>query len=107
MTALITIYAATILIWATALLIATRTIKRQDKEMRELNADINRHLAATLHPRATYIATTNETCGFAYVTREVTIDGHNFTTLIKVFTDEDPNYNLREAEDLAKHLNEK
>lgn len=108
MTALtIIIYSATVLIWAAALYIATRTIKRQDKEMRELNADINRHFAATLHPRATYMATTNETCGFAYVTREVTIDGHNFTTLIKVFTDEDPDFNRREAEDLAKHLNEK
>lgn len=91
----------------TALYIATRTIKRQDKEMRELNADINRHFATTLHPRATYMATTNETCGFAYVIREATIDGHNFTTLIKVFTDEDPDFNRREAEDLAKHLNEK
>ena len=58
MTALITIYVATILIWVTALYIATRTIKRQDKEMRELNADINRHFAVTLHPRATYMATT-------------------------------------------------
>lgn len=108
MTALtIIIYAATVLILAAALYIATRTIKRQDKEIRELNADINRHFAATLHPWATYMVTTNETCGFAYVIREATIDGHNFTTLIKVFTDEDPDFNLREAEDLAKHLNEK
>lgn len=68
---------------------------------------ISTDTAATLHPRATYMATTNETCGFAYVIREATIDGHNFTTLIKVFTDEDPDFNLREAEDLAKHLNEK
>lgn len=107
MTAPIIIYATTILALATALYIATRTIKRQRSQIRELNEDIDRYMKAELHPAATYSATFNETFGYTYVTRHVQVSGGKHTTLIKVFTDEDADYNLREAEDLVKHLNER
>lgn len=127
MTALtITIYAATLLIWATALYIATRAIKRQRSEIREQSAKIDdlrnevlqvkieklgirdEQLAyeiANLIDGAEYKAEGNKVWRIAVID-----DGDRCTTihtLIKRFTDPDESFNLREAEDLAKHLNEK
>lgn len=106
MTALIIIYAATILIWATALLIATRTIKRQRSEIREQRLRIDRYIKCNNCTNPHYIVNTTED-GCIGVERICYEDGYIHSVVIKLFTDEDPDYNRREAEDLAKHLNEK
>lgn len=106
MTATIIIYAATLLIWAAALYIATRTIKRQQRKIRDLSASNERFYQAEASDKATY-ETAEALMGMVYVVRRVKIDGYEHTTIIKIFNDPDEDYNLREAEDLAKHLNEK
>lgn len=107
MTALtIIIYAATVLIWAAALYIATRTIKRQQRQIREQQQRIDRYIKCNNCTNPHYIVNTTED-GCIGVERFCYEGGYIHSVAIKLFTDEDEAYNLREAEDLAKHLNEK
>lgn len=134
MTALtIAIYAATLLIWMAALCIATRTNKRQRAEIHDLTeqnhsqrAKIADLLKEVLQARTENIGSHEEYLNYEIanyignaeykaegdkVWRIATIKDDNSSvciyTLIKVFDDPDPEYNRREAEDLANHLNEK
>lgn len=44
-------------------------------------------------------------CGYARVMRQAVVDGRTFPTLIKRFTDPDPDFNIREAKELCEILN--
>ena len=102
----IIIYIATILIWAATLCIATRTIKGQQREIHALSAANERFYQAEASDKATY-EMMETLMGIAYVVRRVKIDGYEHTTIIKVFSDDDPDFNRREAEELVDKLNEK
>lgn len=78
-----------------------------------LRASINRHIAAANDSAARY--TIRNRISFAddavnsewLVCRTSTQDGHSISSCIKTFSDPDPEFNRRQAEELVDHLNEK
>ena len=81
-------------------------------KIESLRASINRHVAATNDIAARY--TIRHRISFAddavnsewLVCRTSIQDGHTISTCIKTFRDPDPEFNRRQAEELADHLNE-
>lgn len=87
--------------------------------LKSLNKNLNERLAdyktANLKPDAYYVCkrACSDIClsphlwGEWAVVRQKVVGGYMYETLIKAFTDEDDDFNRREAEELAEKLNEK
>lgn len=88
--------------------------KELTNRLRVLEANQQEAQAAAHSSRATYktLFHVQDSGGYEIssewlVVREVCLYGRTYNTLIKAFTDEDDDFNRREAEELAEKLNEK
>lgn len=93
-----------------------RNFKRANRRMKELCKKVQRYREADCDETAFYCVKrlepyndnlNPELWGEWSVIRVTTIDGYMHHTLIKVFTDDDDDFNKREAEELCDKLNEK
>lgn len=101
-----------------AIMVAIRHYYRSDSLLRKNKAQqiqINAYRDANIDPKASYSVQRVETDNREYreyngcwgVCRRIAKRGYLITTTIKVFTDEDDEFNLREAEELCDMLNSK
>ena len=101
-----------------AIMVAVRHYYRSDSQLRKNRAQqiqINAYRDANIDPNAFYtvqrVKTDNpefrEYNGCWGVCRRIAKRGYFITTTIKVFTDEDDAFNLREAEELCEMLKSK
>lgn len=107
MTALKITYVITTLLYMTILAVFVLKIIRLKKQLREIEEELDRRITAKFSSKAKYNVHRTFDGEAMMVERAVDVDNHRYTTLIKLFNDPDPDFNRREAEDLAKHLNEK
>lgn len=107
MTALTITYVITTLLYMTILAVFVLTIIRLKKQLREIEEELDRRITAKFSSKAKYNVHRTFDGEATMVERAVDVDGYRYTTLIKIFNEPDQDYNLREAEDLAKHLNER
>lgn len=101
-----------------AIMLAVRLYYRSDNILRKnqaLNIRLNANRDANIDPDAVYMVQRVVTDRREYmhingcwgVCRRTTNRGYMFATTIKVFTDEDDDFNKREAEELCEILNSK
>lgn len=118
MTAITTIAIVLALFLGSAIAIAVRKHYEADnlrKKVESLQVKINDYRDASIEPVAFYlvqrVVTDNPEFrkynGCWGVCRQIYKRGYIFTTTIKVFTDDDDDFNLREAEELCEILNAK
>lgn len=91
---------------AFALILAVVVNRRLIKRNKELKEKIDRYIKADNCTTPSYFVN-KTTDGRIGVERSCLIDGYIHSTVIKLFTDHDQDYNRREAEELVKKLNEK
>lgn len=107
MTALTITYVITAPLYMTILAVFVLKIIRLKRQLQEIEVELDRRITANLSSKAKYNVHRTFDGEAMMVERAADVDNHRYTTLIKLFNDPDQAYNLREAEDLAKHLNEK
>ena len=90
---------------AIALILAVVVNRRHIKQIKELKEKIDRYIKADNCTTPSYFVN-KTTYGCIGVERGCLIDGYIHSTVIKLFTDPEQDYNLREAEELVEKLNE-
>lgn len=90
---------------AFALILAVVVNRRHIKQIKVLKEKIDRYIKADNCTTPSYFVN-KTTDGRIGVERSCLIDGYIHSTVIKLFTDSDQDFNRREAEELVEKLNE-
>lgn len=93
-------------LYAFALWLTVFVNRRLVKQNKELKEKIDRYIKADNCTTPSYFVN-KTTDGRIGVERSCLIDGYIHSTVIKLFTDPDQDFNRREAEELVEKLNEK